>query len=679
MTARRAAVLLSLLALVSGCAGHRTIPAPQTATIASPPGPPPDYGPSDFVGDTPLPTSSAASPRPTIRAGALTVDSNPQGLPVTINGAAKGVTPLTQPAPSGPNAPVYGIGSDYTIAYQGAGTAAQTIYFNALADDRGRLETISPSAVGARPDRPQAIEPGEPLQRESDAPDYDDRMLYVTYAPNDRGAQAERLTLQSGARRSIPLLALPNGDALRVVDAGDGNAAALALRLSGTAGIVAVQRVERLHLLSTIPNDPYYAYQWDMPIVGMPQAWQISRGSPTVQVAVIDTGFDANHPDLASKVTYAESDILGVTTIGRLAAQDYIGHGTNVSGIVAADTDNGFGYAGVGYNVSLQEYCVTKNQLLLGADIALAITHAVANGARVINLSLGAAPGFLDPGMYAAVRAAIAQGVVVVAASGNTGRSQVDAPAVYPDVIAVGASALDDAGTGDPLHADEYVASYSNYGPRMTLVAPGGSTASDGDYLHRINNLWSSTVGKTQCSIIDNDRCGFKGVVGTSMAAPHVSGAAALLLSVNPSLTPAQVAGILRSTADDIGDAKQGAGRLDVYRALSAAAGLPPPRPPTTINFVAIAYDVKPGSNAPVVLDVTAPRGIPLNDDGSFRLVDVPVGTPPFEIGLWYDQNGDGLVDAGDYFGSAGPCTANALCEGLGITVHPIVAGFQLR
>jgi subtilisin family serine protease len=680
VTARRAAVLLSLLALVAACAGHRTIPSQPAAPTSSPPGPPPSVGPTDYPDDTPLPTRPPRTPRPTFAAGSLTIDSNPQGLPVTINGVAQGVTPIVQLPLLGVNAPVYSIGDEYSIAYQSNGTQPQTIYYNSRADDRGRLQSISTSAVGARPERPFSIARVDPLQRAS-AGAYDDATLYVTYAPSVRAAQAERTARGAGALHSVPLLTLSSGDTMRVVNAGKGNAAALAARLRGMPGVVAVQRVARLHVLDVTPNDPFYAYQWDMPTIGMPSAWSISLGSPSVEVAVIDTGYDTHHPDLASNIAYAESDIQGITTVGSAAAQDYVGHGTNVSGIVAADTDNGFGYAGVGYNVKLQEYCVSNNFDLLASDVALAVTHAVANGARVINLSIGGSPGFVDPGQYAAIQAAIARGVVVVAAAGNAGSSQVDEPAVDPGVIAVGASALDDGGSGDPLHATEYVAAYSNYGARMALVAPGGSytSADDPDYLHHINNLWSSTVNGTRCSIIDDDACGFIGISGTSMASPHVAGAAALMLSVNPALSPANVAAILRATADDIHDSKQGAGRLDVYRALASAAGLPPPARPQSRNFTAIAYAVDPGSNVPIVLDKTYPHGVQVESDGTFRIVDVPADAPAFEIGLWYDQNGDGSVDAGDYFGSAGPCTASAVCEGLDITVHPIAAGFQLR
>lgn len=681
MTVRRATVVLSLLALLAACAAHHAIPPQPAAPTASPPGPPPSDGPTDYPDDTPLPTRPPRTPRPTFAGASLAIDSNPQGLPVTINGVAQGVTPLTQLPLLGVNAPVYTIGESYSIAYQGTGTAPQTIYYNSLADDRGRLQVISTSSVGASPAHPLSIARVEPLQRESSTVTFDDTMLYVTYAPSVRAAQADRTARSAGALHSVPLLTLSNGDSMRVVNAGTGNAAALARRLRGTPGVVAVQRVARMHVLDVTPNDPFYAYQWDMPTIGMPQAWSLSLGSPSVDVAVVDTGYDAHHPDLASKVAYAESDIRGVTTVGSAAAQDYVGHGTNVSGIIAADTDNGFGYAGVGYDVMLQEYCVSNNLDLLASDVALAVTHAVANGARVINLSIGGSPGFVDPGQYAAIQAAIARGVVVVAAAGNAGSSQVDEPAVDPGVIAVGASAIDDGGSGDLLHASEYVAEYSNYGPRMTLVAPGGSytSASDPDYLHHINNLWSSTVNGTQCSIVDDDGCGFIGISGTSMASPHVAGAVALMLSVNPSLTPARVDTILRASADDIGDPKQGAGRLDVYRALASVAGLPPPAPPQPRNFVAIAYETEPGSNAPIVLDVTYPRGVPVESDGTFRIVDVPAGAPEFEIGLWYDRNGDGSVDAGDYFGNAGPCNANAVCEGLDITVHPISTGFQLR
>ncbi|HEX5274075.1 MAG TPA: S8 family serine peptidase [Candidatus Rubrimentiphilum sp.] len=658
MNLRICAGVFAGAAALAACAGVRSTPSPPT---------PPSAAPSDLP---PIPTPRSARPSAIIP-GAISIDSNPQGLQVTINGSDRGLTPLTTPAPfslSASTIVVHGPAADYDIAYQASGTLPADIYYNSQADDAGVLQSISTTAIAGRAGEPlRSNTSGRPIERSG----WSASQLYVTYAPRH-------------VRAPLPgrdLFALPEERELRLVTVDPAQIETVRADLRGRAGVLAVDRVALIHLLSaTAPNDPFFPFQWDLTVIHAPQAWAITKGNPSIDVAVVDTGFDARHPDIAGKVDYAESDIFGVTTPGFDAAQDLIGHGTNVSGIIAAMTDNGIGYAGTAYNVRLQEYNVFNGDAASGADVALAVSHAAAHAARVINLSIGAGV-FIDAGMYAAIQAAIARGVIVVAAAGNQGLSIMEEPAADPGVIAVGASAIDDRGTGDLSGASEYVASYSNYGPLMTLLAPGGDPAgsSDTDYLHRVNNLWTSTENGEICTITPADGCGYRGSAGTSMAAPHVTAAVALMLSVDPQLTPGKAAQILRTSADDIGDSKQGAGRLNVDRAVSAAAGLPQPSRPQKINFVAIAYTAIPGTSVPNILDVTYPRGVPVSSDGSFRVADVRANAGPFEIGLWYDANGDGAVDAGDYFARAGPCSSNALCPNLALTAHPVGAGFVLQ
>lgn len=657
MSLRIWAALLAAAAITAACAAHQSGLTPD----------PPSPAPSDLPA---IPTPRTPRPSPVIP-GNVSIDSNPQGLAITINGTSKGVTPLTTAAPFSFGAStivVHGPGADYSVSFQASGNVPSSIYYNTQADDAGHLQSISTTSIGARPSDVARGGPAALPLSEHPRDAYSDSELYVTYEPNK-------------IRASLPgrdLLSLPDERELRVVPVQRGALEDRAQQLRARAGVVAVQRVALVHLLAqpVIPDDPFFLYQWDMTVIRAPEAWELSEGNSAIDVAVVDTGFDAHHPDLQGKVTYAESDLFGVTTPGFGAAQDELGHGTNVSGIIAAATNNAVGYAGTGFNVSLQEYDVFNGDAASGSDIATAIMHAVANGARVINLSLGSGV-LIDPGMYAAVQTAIAHGVAVVAATGNQGVSTVEEPGADPGVISVGASAIDDSGPS----VREYVASYSNYGPLMTLIAPGGdpSGSSDTDYLHRVNNLWTSTENGGSCTITAADGCGYRGSAGTSMAAPHVSAAAALMLSVNPALTPATIARILRATADDVGDPKQNAGRLNLERALASAAGLPQPSPPQPLNFVAIAYTVSSGSNVPNILDVTYPRGVPVASDGSFRIADVNAQAGPFEIGVWYDENGDGAVDAGDYFGSTGPCTPSAVCPNLALTAHPVGAGFVLH
>jgi subtilisin family serine protease len=382
--------------------------------------------------------------------------------------------------------------------------------------------------------------------------------------------------------------------------------------------------------------------QWDMHAIGLDYAFEYSQatngsaitkanalGSQSVKIAIIDTGEDPTHPELESKIAYQKcyiTDSSGVQSTSSFSA-DPTGHGTDVSGIAAADTNNGLGFTGAGGNVLIYAYRIfptpdddcedpstTDSQCGADtADIASAIDDAVAQKVNVISISLGAGGCTNgvddDPVESQALTNALNANIIVVAAAGNEGNSAVDAPACQSGVIAVGASALDDGqpngsgiAVGTPSTPVEYVATYSNYGSPATavhsasawgIVAPGGDpllTGTDPDQLHWIDNIWTSTP-----YMADSSDTSFTGecdddypndssttppvdcrtlIAGTSMATPHVAGAAALLLSVNSSYqSPAKMMQLLCSTADDIKDGYEGCGRLNVYRAMATALG----------------------------------------------------------------------------------------------------------
>lgn len=338
-----------------------------------------------------------------------------------------------------------------------------------------------------------------------------------------------------------------------------------------------------------------------MHVMHVDNAWNAVASAPPVTgapIAIVDTGVDVSHPELSGgKVIRTECFVTfpsGTAQTTGPFVTDTDGHGTNVAGIADANTNNNLGFASVGFGAPLLAYRIFPTTPSGGCegqnapaqcssntlDEASAINDAVAHGAKVINLSLGASPpcSSSDP-EYQAVEHAIASGVVVVAAAGNESKASLDCPAADPGVIAVGASSLDDATSP----AKESIASYSNYLASSTggghyMVAPGGdpSGGSDNDDLHWIENIYSTTaVQPGTCtpdfhSTSSTNDCRIL-IAGTSQATPHVVGVASLILRVRPGYSPSQVAAALCNSATKIGDSKQGCGRVDAAAAVAYA------------------------------------------------------------------------------------------------------------
>jgi len=419
------------------------------------------------------------------------------------------------------------------------------------------------------------------------------------------------------------------GEPVSIVRVDPGTEADEAASLRAKPGVTGVVRARYRHLETAAvyaPNDRYWSHagtgsppfyqtdaqggQWDLHLTCVSRAWGYAQSAgntfgvvpgvlaANVKIAIIDTGVDTTHPDLAGKVVYAATYVNGFQ--GNTVHDDN-GHGTDVAGIAAAATDNAYGFAGTAFDAKIMAYrvfpdptpgcsgtaCETSAST---ADIDQAINDAVAHGANVISLSLGGAPSgtcTTDPGEapeQAAITAALNAGVVVVAASGNESAATLDCPAGDAGVIAVGASALTDAGVGTAV-TGEHIAAYSNYDASRPatwgVTAPGGdpSGSSDGDFYHWIENIWTSTQtdtsGGNPCA---TDPFGETGncrilIAGTSQATPHVSGIVAMMLGAHPGLAPAAVGQYLCSTALNIGDTKQGCGRVDAYRAVARALG----------------------------------------------------------------------------------------------------------
>ncbi len=365
---------------------------------------------------------------------------------------------------------------------------------------------------------------------------------------------------------------------------------AAAQSLDGVPGVAAAGPVVLRHL-QALPNDQFFAAgdQWDMFIIGMPAAWDINKGSTSVRIAMIDSGYDTGNRDLFGKVdkTVVFDQGNGQPHVGA-SIEDKSGHGSDTSGIAAADTNNNIDVAGTAWNVHILEarvfpYTGSPPQAFSN-DVGAAIDWARLNGANVISLSLGSATA--DPvSEEPAVQRALNAGIVVVAASGNgvkmgsvnVGQPTLDYPARDPGVISVGASAYCDQTKGVVGSGGyEYVAGYSNWGgtggaPAVSIVAPGGdpdaNQTSSGCTGACIDPLqWIVNLDSLQGPLAEEVSL----FAGTSMATPHVAGAAALMLTKHPGLPPSQVLAILQSSADKIGDIRQGAGRLNVVNALNA-------------------------------------------------------------------------------------------------------------
>ena len=387
-----------------------------------------------------------------------------------------------------------------------------------------------------------------------------------------------------------------------------------------------------------------HAFAYSQPGNGSGLSNPKALGSSAVKIAIIDTGEDSTHPDLSGKLVYQKCYITSPSHVRSTSnfSTDELGHGTDVSGLAAATLGNGFGFTGAGGNVVLYGYRVfpTPDDNCLNSmtsdpqcgaddgDIVSAINDAVAQHVNVISMSLGegsCSSGGADPDPLEgdAVANAIAANIVVVAASGNDSSPgsivALEAPACDRGVIAAGATGLADGqpngagnSNGTASNPFEYVASYSNAGSpgaapnsptAWGLVAPGAdpspqeaASSAPGDNLHWIWDIWTTTPYQAsptdqsftgECSddypnstsVVPPVDCRVE-IAGTSMSAPLVAGAAALVLSVNPTYQSASaMKQLLCSTADDIGDPHEGCGRLNVYRAMAAALGDPSPPP----------------------------------------------------------------------------------------------------
>lgn len=276
------------------------------------------------------------------------------------------------------------------------------------------------------------------------------------------------------------------------------------------------------------PNDPDYSTkQYGPQITKAPQAWDVTRGSSNVRIAIVDTGVQYDHPDLADKV------VKGFDFVDKDSdPYDENGHGTHCAGIAAAVTDNGIGIAGMAPDASIYAVRVLDaNGSGSLADVASGITHAADNGSQVISLSLGSFIG--GTALKDAVNYAWNKGSVIVAAAGNSGLPFPSYPAYYSNAIAVAAT-----------DSNDQTASFSNWGSWVDIAAPGV-------------DIYSTYPTDS-----------YQSLSGTSMATPHVAGLAGLLASQGRSADEIRAA--IEKTTDPIpGTGTYFAnGRINAYNAV---------------------------------------------------------------------------------------------------------------
>jgi serine protease len=518
----------------------------------------------------------------------------------------------------------------------------------------------------------------------------------------------------AGGRALHPVrpLGVPNSLLYRAPGASPAETVALAELLAARPDVAAATPNRVLRTTAT-PTDPLYGFMWHLPAIGLPEAWSSGATGSGAVVAVVDTGVRgrvgdsaATHPDLRGALLSGYDFVSSAALAGDGGGRDDDpfdegtfetngSHGTHVAGTVAARAFDGVGIAGVAHQARILPVRVlgvdgsgsladVLDGIAWAAGLRVAGVPTNAAPARVINVSLGGAGRCSSVEQHLFDRVAAA-GALVVVAAGNVGSDARDTtPASCAGVLTVGATDRDGARAG-----------YSNYGPAVALMAPGGDMSTTGPE-GRPNGVLSAV----------EDERGFTWAFmqGTSMAAPHVAGVAALLLGLEPALGVAQLRSLLTSTArpltraacrgpaaPSLTSADCGSGLVDAAATVSAlAAGAPPPvddAPPggggsaplpdlVGARIVACSLDA-------LWCDLAVAPGTLLSrsgTSGSFR-IDGLAGGPYAVIG-WSDRNGNGVIDAGDLFGVHGrdgePEAVWAPADGVSLRLELVVESQEL-
>jgi len=379
-------------------------------------------------------------------------------------------------------------------------------------------------------------------------PAYVPNQLIVQMASGSTDADIKAAMTALGASVNRPI-ALPNTYLVDLNPTRGEGVEAAATRARSIKGVVRVSpNYQRFR--HAIPNDPLWSRLWGMRMINAPAAWDTQKGSSSVVVAVLDDGISLTHPEFQGRLVQGRDTGNGDDDPSHSAVDPNAGHGTHVAGIIAAQGNNSVGVVGVCWNgVKIMPVKIfNDNGYASTASIIDGLDWAMNHGAQVVNMSYG---GYVyDQFEHDKIKELYAAGIILVASAGNSA-GPVEYPAAYDEVVAV--SAVD---------AQERPASYTNYGLQIDIAAPGGDDVDDG-----AGSIWSTAwVAGTNT---------YHGYCGTSMAAPHVSGAAALLLSagVSPSKVVSRLyRGARAPSSGTLNRMYYGNGILDVNAALHAVA-----------------------------------------------------------------------------------------------------------